>query len=274
MKPRTLKRILQNRRSNIWGRCNICGKRTFFFTKDARERGHLRESLFCAWCKSVSRKRHVAKAILELFAPQFESLAQAVTALRSFSIYSAVAHDSFDQIIGQDNDNYISSEYFPDVPVGTEKNGVVCEDLEQLSFADEAFDLVLTEDVLEHVRHPAAAFKEIYRVLKPGGYHVFTIPFYFDRKTTARVDTTADEDVYLLEPEYHGDTLRDRILVYTDFGHDLLDQLSKLGFATDISFSTHHDAVRYGIADSYVFISSKCASARDAQPTQTEREAQ
>jgi SAM-dependent methyltransferase len=260
MKPGTLKRIFQNRRHNIWGRCNICGKRTFFFTKDAGARGHLRESLFCVWCKSVSRKRHVAKIILELFAPEFDSLAQARTALHSFSVYSAVANDSFDQIIGRDNDNYVSSEYFPDVPVGAEKNGVICEDLERLSFADESFDLVLTEDVLEHVRHPDVAFKEIFRVLKPRGYHVFTIPFYFDRKTTARVDTSKDEDVYLLEPEYHGDTLRDRILVYTDFGYDLLGQLSNLGFATNISFSTHHDAVRSGIVDSYVFISAKCAS--------------
>jgi SAM-dependent methyltransferase len=215
----------------------------------------------------------VAKVILERFAPQFDSLAQARTALRSFSIYSAVANDLFDKMIGVRNQSFISSEFFPNVPAGEKKNGVICEDLERLSFADEAFDLVLTEDVLEHVRHPESAFKEIFRVLKPNGYHVFTIPFYFDRKTTARVDTTADKDVYLLEPEYHGDTLRDRILVYTDFGYDLLSQLSTLGFKTDISFSTHHDAVRYGIADSYVFISSKCASAREARQTHVEGDA-
>jgi SAM-dependent methyltransferase len=215
----------------------------------------------------------VAKAILEILAPEFDSVAQARTALRAFSIYSAVANDLFDQIIGQDNDNYISSEYFPDVAPGGEKHGVICRDLERLSFGDEAFDLVLTEDVLEHVRHPEAAFKEIFRVLKPNGYHVFTIPFYFDRKTTTRVDTKDGEDVYLLEPEYHGDTLRDRILVYTDFGYDLLGRLSNLGFATDILFSTHHDAVRYGIADSYVFISSKCASAREARQTHVEGDA-
>jgi SAM-dependent methyltransferase len=273
MKLETLKRIFRNRRDNIWGRCNICGKRTFFFTKDAREKGHLRDSLYCTWCKSVSRKRHVAKAIVERFAPQFDSLAQARTALRPFSIYSAVANDLFDKMIGEGNESFISSEFFPNVPAGEKKNGVICEDLERLSFADETFDLVLTEDVLEHVRHPQRAFAEIFRVLKPNGYHIFTIPFYFDRKTTARVDTTAGEDVYLMPPEYHGDTLRDQILVYTDFGYDLLGQLSTLGFKTEISFSAHQDAVRYGIADSYVFISSKCAAARDARQTHAEGDA-
>ena len=260
MKLGTLKKILQNRRKHIWGRCIICGKRSFFYTKDALEKGHRRDSLYCMWCKSVSRKRHVAKVILELLAPEFDSLVEARTALRAYSIYSAVANDLFHKMIGQGNDNFTCSEYFPNVPAGTERNGVICEDLERLSFADETFDLVLTEDVLEHVRHPQTAFKEIFRVLKPNGYHVFTIPFYFDRETTTRVDTTGDEDVYLLPAEYHGDTLRDRILVYTDFGYDLLDQLSSLGFGTDILHSTDQDASRYGIADSYVFMSSKRAA--------------
>ncbi len=259
MKWGTLKRVLQNRDKHIWGRCIICGKRSFFFTKDAQEKGHRRDSLYCSWCKSVSRKRHMAKIILDLFAPEYDSLVAAQPKLRTFAIYSAIANDLFDRIIGAGNDNFTASEYFPNVPSGTKHNGVNCEDLEQLTFADEAFDLVLTEDVLEHVRHPAKAFKEIFRVLKPAGRHIFTIPFYSDRKTTARVDTTTDEDVYLLPEEYHGDTLRERILVYTDFGYDLIEQLSELGFATDIRYSDQRD-VRYGIADSYVFISTKRAT--------------
>jgi SAM-dependent methyltransferase len=257
MKLGTLKRILQNRGAHIQGRCNICGKRSFFFTKDAREKGHRRESLYCVWCKSVSRKRHMAKTILDLFAPECDSLVEAQPKLRGLAIYSAIANDLFDQMIGVGNENFVTSEYFPNVPSGTKHNGVVCEDLERLSFANEKFDLVLTEDVLEHVRHPHSAFQEIHRILKPNGYHVFTIPLHFDRKTVARVDTTTNDDVYLMPAEYHGDTLRDRILVYTDFGYDLLDQLSRLGFETTISHSDNHDAAKFGIADSYVFISVK-----------------
>lgn len=257
MKLATLKRILDNRREHVRGRCVICGRHSFFFTKDAEERGHVRDSLYCVWCKSVSRKRHVAKAILDLLAPQSDSLVGARHALARFSIYSAVANDPFHRAIGTDNPNFACSEYFPGVPAGTEKDGIVCQDLEHLTFPDEMFDLVITEDVFEHVRRPGEAFKEVRRVLRPGGHHVFTIPFYFDRRTVTRVKAEGEEDVLLLPPEYHGDTLREKILVYTDFGYDLLDRLSALGFATSISLSLHRDAVLYGIADSYVFVSRK-----------------
>jgi SAM-dependent methyltransferase len=40
---------------------------------------------------------------------------------------------------------------------------------EQLPFEDEAFDLVLCTQVLEHVQDPAAVLSEIHRVLRPGG---------------------------------------------------------------------------------------------------------
>ena len=39
------------------------------------------------------------------------------------------------------------------------------------------FDLVVTQDVLEHVLDPARA-AEIARTLRPGGAHVFTVPWY------------------------------------------------------------------------------------------------
>lgn len=257
MKLASLGKILRHRRELLWGRCLICGKRSFFFTKDAEEKGHVRESLYCVWCKSVSRKRHVAKTILDLFAPESRSLIEARPALEKLSIYSAVAKEHFHRILGPNNPNFTCSEFFPNVVAGSEKNGIVCQNLEQLTFHDASFHLVITEDVLEHVRHPEAAFREIYRVLKAGGYHVFTIPFYFDRPTAKRVATDTGEDVYLKPPEYHGDTLRDRILVYTDFGYDLLDELSRRGFDTHVSISRYSDATHYAIADSCTFVSRK-----------------
>lgn len=46
----------------------------------------------------------------------------------------------------------------------------------QLPFADGAFDLALSLWTLEHVKHPAVLFKEIQRVLKPGGIFAFVTP--------------------------------------------------------------------------------------------------
>jgi hypothetical protein len=98
------------------------------------------------------------------------------------------------------------------------------------------------------------SFKEIFRVLKTGGYHIFTVPFVFDKPTIVRVDT--ERDVFLLPPEYHDDYIRGKILAYRTFGIDLFTVLDKLGFETFIHISRYQDQ-RWGIFDSYVFISKK-----------------
>lgn len=49
-------------------------------------------------------------------------------------------------------------------------------DLTSLPFGDEAFDLVLLLDVLEHVEDESAALGQVRRVLKPGGAIVATVP--------------------------------------------------------------------------------------------------
>jgi len=41
-----------------------------------------------------------------------------------------------------------------------------------LPFSDSYFDLIYCKQVFEHVRFPAALLKEVYRVLKPGGFFI------------------------------------------------------------------------------------------------------
>src|SRR5690606_33616992 len=43
--------------------------------------------------------------------------------------------------------------------------------------ADGSFDSVLCSAVLEHLNEPGAALSECLRVLRPGGYAVYTVPF-------------------------------------------------------------------------------------------------
>ena len=47
-----------------------------------------------------------------------------------------------------------------------------------LPFASNAFDIVTMLDVLEHVEDDAGAVKEIFRVLKPGGAFILSVPAY------------------------------------------------------------------------------------------------
>lgn len=257
MRVSTLIRLVKSASLHRFGKCLVCGRRTLFLVGNAPNALHVRESLVCVFCRSFSRKRHVAIELLRHFGLPLTSLAQNRRALQGFRIYSAVSNDPIYRAIGAGNPNYVASEFFPDVPLGARKNGVLCQSLEALTFTDGSFDVVITEDVLEHVRHPDAAFREIWRVLKPGGAHIFTVPLTLDQPTVERVRFNGDAIEHLLPPEYHGDALRGEILAYRNFGIDLLDRLAHFGFQTRLSLAQYFDTARFGIADSIALVSVK-----------------
>jgi ubiquinone/menaquinone biosynthesis C-methylase UbiE len=55
-------------------------------------------------------------------------------------------------------------------------NSKVYGDAAALPFPAESFDIVTANMVLEHLEHPAQQFREITRVLRPGGLFVFLTP--------------------------------------------------------------------------------------------------
>jgi SAM-dependent methyltransferase len=123
-------------------------------------------------------------------------------------------------------------------------DGVRCEDLHALTFADERFDLVITSDIFEHVRRPLLGFSEIRRVLRTGGHHVFTIPLKWplDSVSRPRVDTSGAEDVHVVPPVYHGSpTDPQGSLVYYDWGTDLVHLLAALGLPTRLLEGYFHN---------------------------------
>jgi SAM-dependent methyltransferase len=67
--------------------------------------------------------------------------------------------------------DYLSDRSCPDV---------VCSALD-LTFPDNSFDTVVSTEVLEHVPDPQRAFREMYRVVKPGGYVIVSTPCYWPR---------------------------------------------------------------------------------------------
>ncbi len=85
--------------------------------------------------------------------------------------------------------NLVGSEYIePNRSPGTEiqlKEQIIRhEDITNLSFADANFDVVVTQDVFEHIADYKEAFLQCHRVLAPKGYMVFTIPFFPHQKDT------------------------------------------------------------------------------------------
>jgi hypothetical protein len=119
---------------------------------------------------------------------------------------------------------YLPSHFFSDVPPGQSKDGFRSENLERQTFADQVFDLVVTQDVFEHVLSPALAFAEVVRTLRVGGAHVFTVPWYYWKKTLVRAVLENGQVRHLEAPDYHGNPIDARgSLVVREWGLDLLD---------------------------------------------------
>ena len=110
------------------------------------------------------------------------------------------------------------------------------EDLESLTFDDESFDVVVTQDVLEHVLRPAVAFAESPAYFDQMGFSL-TVPYVPNNSTTARAQPGQDGEVVLLAPaHYHGDPLNPSgVLVVTDWGSDLPDVVDEAsGLRTEV----------------------------------------
>lgn len=107
------------------------------------------------------------------------------------------------------------------------------EDLTCLSFSDQSFDLIVTQDVFEHIPNYKRAFAECARVLRNDGILVFTIPFFFDQeKTRIRASLCPDGSVeHHFPPEIHGNPVSAQgSLCFQNFGWDILPDLRANGF--------------------------------------------
>ena len=80
---------------------------------------------------------------------------------------------------------------------------------------------------------PYDAHREIFRVLKPGGRHIFTVPFDpLTVKDDVRAMLENGQIRYFAEKLYHGDPVRpgEGILVWTIFGTEMMRKLESIGF--------------------------------------------
>lgn len=198
------------------GLCPICERRTVYLAFP----GVRRDSRRCVRCRAVDRWRALWLA-LEEEEPGW----------RNLQIYEPSSHGPASARLQREARHLTVSDYWPDRPRGAPVGDVRCEDLTQLTFPDEAFDVVITQDVLEHVASPERAFSEIARVLRPGGVHLFTVPVDTKGPTQTRAVLSDDgELVHLLPPTYHLDPIDPSgALVFTDFGCDLSSFIDRQG---------------------------------------------
>ena len=181
-----------------------------------------RETAVCQGCGLNSRMRAMVAAVRELRddGPTTDAYVAEQTTF-SFVKLSALLP------------GLVGSEYLgPEVPGGSVRDGLRHEDLTALSFARRGLDLVITQDVLEHVPDYRSALAESARVLRRGGRLLFTVPFDPGAATTQIRATVVDGKIANhLPPEIHGNPLSgDGSLCFQNFGWDLLGDLRAAGF--------------------------------------------
>jgi SAM-dependent methyltransferase len=148
------------------------------------------------------------------------------------AVYELAARGPFVDFLRRCVPRLTCSEFFDDVPRGERRDGVLCQDVQQLMFADASFDVVTSTEVFEHVPDDARGFREVRRVLRPGGVFIFTVPLADAGATVERARLRNGKLEHLLPPEYHGDRIRgkDRVLAFRNYGFDITDRLRASGF--------------------------------------------
>ena len=128
-------------------------------------------------------------------------------------------------------------------------------DLQREIVAEDVFDVILINHVMEHIQDDRAALRNLYRMLRPGGICVITVPIRPNGQPT-------DEDPSVTDPQ-------ERVRRFGQFDHvryygaDLIDRIQEAGFAAEILRSEDADAAaveRYSMGGEMLFLARRPAA--------------
>jgi ubiquinone/menaquinone biosynthesis C-methylase UbiE len=96
-------------------------------------------------------------------------------------------------------------------------------DLHKAPFADNTFDVIFCNHVLEHVEDAQQCMRELYRIMKPGGWGIFQVPLDSQRATTLEdksITGAKEREIHYWQ--------KDHLRL---FGRDYRDKLAAAGFS-------------------------------------------
>jgi len=212
-----------------YGNCDVCNSPQPFIvdyrfaeTENDVKKINWRERLVCPNCGCNSRQRYSARQIFKAY----EKGKKILLYEQNSEVFRKVQRE-ISEIQGFD---------YPGSGHQEKKiNGVDTQDICALEYPDESFDLIISNDVFEHVYDYEQAFKEAYRVLRTGGKMIFTVPFDGNSIETARrVEMDEANVIYTADKYFHGNPVpgleKEPLLVYQIFGWDMIDILRRCGF--------------------------------------------
>lgn len=209
------------------GWCAVCKKDVDFLIDNKWSAGenyvNLRERLVCPECNLNNRMR----AMAEMMEERIDFSKDAVYMYEQVTYFYESMKTRISNLVGSE---YLGEQYSSGY---INKKGIRHEDATSLSFEDESFKFIISNDVFEHVSDIHKTLQEAYRVLKPGGTMLVSVPFYYDYQTSVkRAEYREGELMYLEPPVYHGNPVDDGgSLVFYDYGWDLFDWIREAGFS-------------------------------------------
>jgi SAM-dependent methyltransferase len=264
-RPAAAKNRLRAHNLKVWRdvsrtpmQCNICGHvaRPYHGLPDPTDFetyriAVIRETVLCRHCRSTMRWRTVASGLLDVMASRFDVRAATIPELAAqwpaeVKVLDTDRYNSINERLAG-APGYLRSVYLDDTANGEQVDeGVYNVDLQDMPFPDDEFDIIITTEVMEHVRHVDVAHREIARCLKPGGTYLFTVPYdeTFER-TWQLIDPLTDEPL-VLPMHIHGDAIRGGIKSYRVFGRDILDDLREAGLSARFLRVDRPDVGLYG----------------------------
>jgi SAM-dependent methyltransferase len=219
-----------SRRPGWRGWCPVCEASARFVAYS----DWFRDDLRCNGCGSIPRERALMR-VLGAVRPDW----------REAAIHeSSPGQGGLSAKLRRECPGYVESQFDTAIPFGASSpKGYRSETLEAQTFPDETFDIVITQDVFEHLFDPEAAIREIARTLKPGGACLMTVPLVNkERPAERRASLEGGEVVHHAPPVHHGNPIDpEGALVTIDWGYDIAEALaSSSGMATTIECLDDH----------------------------------
>lgn len=163
----------------------------------------------CMYCGSIDRERH-----LYMF---FDKLNMWEKIKGAKILHFAPEKNLRTKIIEQSPLEYIGADLYP------RTEDVKKIDATKVPFADEVFNFVIANHILEHIPDYTKALSEFYRVLKPGGYAILQTPYSKILKNNFEDENLNTDELRLF---FHG--LEDHVRTFGEY--QFLKSIEGVGF--------------------------------------------